>query len=116
MEATRQNIESLIQEVMEDNFCDTPEEINEGECFEFAKAFASMFGGVIYDGLDDEWGSEQFEGFETQVVPVNILPNDTTYKQPIVHCWVKLDGLYYDSETPEGVEDWTQLPVFLRYT
>lgn len=31
------------------------------------------------------------------------------------HIWTWLDGRHYDSEVPEGVEDWTLLPFFQRH-
>ena len=30
------------------------------------------------------------------------------------HAWVYLDGFHYDSESPQGVEDWIQLKFFRR--
>lgn len=28
------------------------------------------------------------------------------------HCWVKVDGRFYDAETPFGVADWRELLIF----
>jgi len=30
------------------------------------------------------------------------------------HVWVYYQGKYYDSEVPFGVDDWRELPIFLR--
>lgn len=29
------------------------------------------------------------------------------------HTFIEFQGMYYDAECIEGVEDWTQLPIFL---
>ena len=102
MTLTKSTFNKVLQEAKEITFCDTSEEINEGECFEFAKLFVDSFGGVICDGLQ-EMMSEEFDGYETQ--PIN---------PPVYHCCVELDGRFYDSETPYGVNDWTLLPIFGR--
>lgn len=31
------------------------------------------------------------------------------------HCWIEHDGRHYDSETPHGVADWRDLPIFVRW-
>ena len=31
------------------------------------------------------------------------------------HCWIEHDGRHYDSETPQGVADWRDLPIFVRW-
>ena len=30
------------------------------------------------------------------------------------HCWVLVGGKHFDAETPEGVVDWRELPIFKR--
>jgi len=30
------------------------------------------------------------------------------------HCWVFMRGKHFDAETPEGVVDWRELPIFKR--
>ncbi len=31
------------------------------------------------------------------------------------HAWVCYNGRHYDAESPEGVDNWTELPIFKRY-
>ncbi|KKN19841.1 hypothetical protein LCGC14_0941670 [marine sediment metagenome] len=62
----------------------TPGCINWGYCYYWAYVAHKLFGGGLF--TDDEHG----------------------------HAFVKIDGLYYDSETPDGVESWQKLPMLLN--
>jgi hypothetical protein len=68
-------------------------EINEGDCWEFAEDLQRRVGGEVQD-------NETLTGEETDWY----------------HAFLFLDGRYYDSEVPEGVEDWRQLPCCQRCT
>lgn len=80
----------------------TPQQINEGECDVFANTVVDElvasgdFGAVV---VDDDWFT--IEG-ETE---------DPYWR----HAWIYFEGKHYDAEAPEGVEDWMQLPFFLRH-
>jgi hypothetical protein len=69
----------------------TAEEINEGQCEDFAKDLKRQVGGEIQD-------NEMLNRAELDWY----------------HAFLFLDGRYYDSETPNGVEDWRQLPCCQR--
>jgi hypothetical protein len=70
------------------------EEINDGQCWDFAEDLQKLFPeGEVQDnrtltGRDEGWD----------------------------HAFFRLDGRYYDSETPNGVDDWMQLPCCQRCT
>ena len=74
----------------------TPQETNEGNCEWFAEEVCRRIGcypppALLWDTHLDPSG--EFDG---------------------VHCFVAHNGRFYDSERPEGVLDWRQLPCFLR--
>jgi hypothetical protein len=33
----------------------------------------------------------------------------------LVSIWVCYNGRHYDAESPGGVDNWTELPIFKRY-
>ncbi len=35
------------------------------------------------------------------------------YNAPVGHVWVSYKGRHYDAQAPDGVSDWSQLPIFL---
>lgn len=68
-------------------------DINSGLCDTFAMLLQDMMqGGEVYWDID----------------------LDPDFDQG--HCFYFYRDLYYDSECPEGVPDWKQLPYFLRNT
>jgi hypothetical protein len=82
-----------LAELYERRYGFSPEQINEGMCWDFAD--------------DLKW----------------LLPEATKLSNyPAAesgewhHAFILLDGRYYDSETPSGVTDWTQLPCCVRCT
>lgn len=69
----------------------TPQEINNGNCDQFA------------DALAKELGQEANVVYTEDVDPDDELPG---------HCWVEYKGRVYDAETPSGVSSWEELPIF----
>lgn len=63
-----------------------PADINDGLCYYWAYVAYKLFGGSLI--TVDSWGG---------------------------HAFIKVNDLYYDSETPDGVEDWSKLPFFVFY-
>ena len=62
------------------------EEINEGECFDWAT--------IVFDAVEG-----------SKIAGHNI---------GCGHCWVEYRGLCFDAEVPRGVKDWKQLPFWVR--
>lgn len=74
------------------------ERINHGECENFADIICEMF-----PGASSYWGDQLMEDHEEDYY------NDYAY-----HCFIEYEGRYYDSESPEGVDNWRDLQSFLR--
>ena len=72
----------------------SPRQINQGQCDNFASDLQSL---VSDSRL---FCSEQFED-EWPDVPG--------------HCWVEFEGKWFDAETPDGVDEWKDLPIFVRF-
>jgi len=75
-----------------------PYDINCGYCGEFADNVIKRLGGYR-EGLT-ETGYEELTGLEFGDLPE--------------HVWIVCDGFHYDSEEPEGVRKWQDLPIFAR--
>lgn len=75
-----------------------PEDINYGDCEAFAEEIAKLVSGavVLWDHEAAELEKRGVDGFWC------------------VHCFVSYEGKYYDSECHHGVENWQQLPTFVR--
>lgn len=69
----------------------TPLQINNGCCYDFAKKLS----------------------FEVNV-PIQLEYFGNPTSSHVLHVWVSYDGKYYDAETPHGVEERRELPVFVR--
>lgn len=65
--------------------CDTLRSINQGNCFNIARMVEKDVGGVRILQIGDG-----------------------------EHAWIKYNGVHYDAEAPDGVDDWQELPIFLR--
>ena len=69
----------------------TPDQINGGNCDNFAGDVTRLLGEgePIWDDelTGEEWGS---------------------------HCFIKYKNRYYDAECPQGVNNWQDLPLFAR--
>ena len=77
-----------------------PEQINSGDCCDFAEA---LFGKIVSAGL-------------TSVLSID--SNDLIANgegKSYWHVWVYHGGKHYDAETPDGVDDWEALPFFARW-
>lgn len=77
----------------------SPMSINSGWCMDFAEGLCQLF-----PAASDHWGNELMD--ETDDV--------ASYELYGYHCFIYLDGLFYDSETPLGVDNFRDLPCFLR--
>ena len=75
----------------------TPYQINCGMCEDFGSDIID-----ILPECEGYWEDELVEDFD--------------YDKDIggTHYFVCYKGKYYDSECPEGVEDWKQLPAFMN--
>jgi hypothetical protein len=101
-EARRQQIEAAADEVMAELGLDE-EEINDGYCPYFATKLVDRVGGVIVDALADEM-KPILEGYTTQA-PTDLEPE-------LSHCWVYVDGMYFDAEAADGRYEEYNLPIF----
>lgn len=71
----------------------SPREINNGLCADF--------GDLVWNKLGrPDW--------------INFTDNVFEGQEEYRHSWISQDGLHFDAEAPEGVEDWRQLPIFQR--
>ena len=75
-----------------------PRRINGGQCEDFQSDVIALA------GLDPRGSSERC---------TENLPSDLAERLP-GHCWIFADGLHYDAEAPDGVEDPSDLPIFAR--
>jgi len=68
----------------------TPEICNDGFCDIFAEKFKEEYPGA------ELWGTDYGVGYV------------------FGHVWVKYNNKFYDAETPNGVEDWKNLPYIQK--
>lgn len=71
-----------------------PESINYGHCYCFAEDLTKLIPGASWG-----WGHNF----------------DEKYPGSSSHAFARYQDLFYDSEAPKGVPDWTILPFFIRY-
>lgn len=90
----REVILARVEAWIENGF--TAETINEGSCDDFAAEIADRVPGAVAI-----WDFEQ--------------SGDTKTEFHYMHCFVRYQGRFYDSETPSGVDDWLNLPTFQRH-
>lgn len=88
-------IKELAAQMMEECGFETPADINNGDCGEFADLLLRALG-------------------EDSDAKLCIVPLVAIAEALDGHVWVFLDGRHYDSETPDGVEDWRHLPFYQR--
>lgn len=74
----------------------TAESINDGECDTFAREIADIVPGAVAI-----WDFEQ--------------SGKTDDEFHYMHCFVRYQGRFYDSETPSGVDHWMNLPIFQKH-
>lgn len=92
-------IADLIRELVQGYEPNDPEEINGGYCADFSE--------LLVDTLRKRHG----------VVAISVDSGDVAVNLRHgrgEHVWTYFEGRHYDSEAPEGVEDWLELPFFKR--
>jgi hypothetical protein len=94
-QTVQQHIARLIQEHRNYGKGKTPWQINNGYCQEFADELVHRLRAGQVLEIDPDW-----------------FYSDPTSAPS--HAFVKYGGKYYDSETPLGVEDPLNLPIFKR--
>ncbi len=89
-------------------------EICSGSCPEFAKRLIDAAGrGQIVSNLSDEMIGE-IEGYNV-IEPEAYIPAPSRSNFfATSHCWVKIDGRYYDAFNPEGVDDESDLQFIIE--
>lgn len=75
---------------------ETPYQINSGQCEQFA---SELLFRLADKGIKGELWEANPEG----------KPN-----YPPTHAWVKVNGIFYDAEAPQGVPSWRALPIMLQ--
>lgn len=88
-------VESLVV-----RYASSPEDINCGDCESFACD--------LVEALDDR-------GVCAVVAASNDLLKVEDDELRDIHWWAYCHGRHYDSERPRGVEDWLDLPIFVRW-
>jgi hypothetical protein len=73
--------------------------INCGECKEFALDVVEALGGDT-DQLGAYWHDDMPDCTEVEAYT-------------FAHCFIRYAGRFYDSECPEGVDSWRELPYFI---
>lgn len=73
-----------------DSWEETPKEINTGLCADFASAL---------------WEQDR---------TLNITSDEDQDGLEYTHTFIEHQGRFYDAETPDGVDDWRQLPIYAR--
>ena len=128
-------INQLIVEYY-DEFQTTPYQINDGLCIEFAADVIDKMSGykdnlfelsddMIFAHTDPDFAKENWTGglIETEYGVWSKIMLDMYGYPPIPleevthsgsHIWVYYNGKHYDAEAPEGVNNWTDLPIFKK--
>lgn len=85
-----------------------PYEVCQGSCPEFAKALVSKCGGQIVSNLSEDMTSS-LDGYEVVEPEAHIQKPSRRNMWATSHCWVKIEGRYYDAFNTEGVDDESEL-------
>lgn len=96
------NVSKLIEQLLETylkNGFKNAADINCGYCQDFAEELVGIINAVC---------DPKIEGY------ANAFWDSDYCHCESVHCFVEFDGLFYDSETPEGVEHPSDLPIYQR--
>lgn len=103
------NISSIRQEVLrlrrvyKESCGLSKRDINNGRCDDFANDLLALFP----DG-DTYWGEDYPELFRPHFTPKQM------EEQFWGHCFFGIEGMYFDSECPNGVNNPALLPFFQR--
>ena len=89
------------------------EEICSGSCPKFAKLLVDMCGGQIVSNLADNMRDE-IEGYKV-IEPEIYFGNPNNPFSSTSHCWVKIDGRYYDAFNPDGVQYENELTFYIEH-
>ncbi|MEK6829300.1 MAG: hypothetical protein AABY15_04170 [Nanoarchaeota archaeon] len=133
------NISDIIrekaQEYIEGGTCNASE-INNGLCIEFSEDIINDMGGysdnlfelhtdMFFDDNSEQsefWDGEKIKTdygvWSLQMLNQHGLPNGVDLKNVTHlphHAWIYYSGKHYDAESPDGVDNWTELPIFKRY-
>ena len=84
------DVSTIIKDLLKNSSCSI-EEINNGQCEDFMMNLISEL---------PEDAIERTIPFDSE------LPG---------HYWVEFRGKHYDAETPDGVNDWRELPIFEKF-
>ena len=85
------NIQAAIEEAIRETG-ERPMEINNGNCDSFTLRVIELMGGYSNDLTD---GATDIDS------------------HLLGHYWIEYRGRYYDSECPQGVDNWRDLPLFI---
>ena len=96
----------------------SPYEINNGDCEEFAMEVLNDLGGYsnntfefTTENFSDEWRVIQ-PGFKSDF---GNLPKSINKEIDLPgHVWIFHKGKHYDAEVPDGVNNFFNLPIFMR--
>lgn len=93
-----QAVEQAAEEAMR-AFWVSREELNNGWCFAVANRVCQLVKGAKI----------------RQSREANVrLREKVCMSNPVGHYWVEYRGRHYDSDAPQGVEGWWELPIFRR--
>lgn len=101
---TPEKIEATIKQLVKE-FGQDPQSINSGDCDRFAEELVARlkYGHAMETVGADEDDYDDPEDFDEDMADV---PN---------HAFVQIGNRYYDAETPQGVTNWWELPVYKRF-
>jgi hypothetical protein len=89
------------------------EEICNGSCPKFAKLLGDAVGrGEIVGNLASNM-KDEIEGYEV-IEPEIYFGNPNDWRSSTSHCWVKIDGRFYDAFNPEGVDSEDELQFYIE--
>lgn len=124
-------IRELRDEYIQNGRAKTYEEINCGECVDFADDIEAKFiestslsnDHFILEREDsDGWNGDEHDKWDEKWLaeyqshpPAGITVSDLTDKIKGYHCWSYSEGKHYDAECPEGVVNFLELPFFKRH-
>jgi hypothetical protein len=111
-------------EYINSNYASSYRSINNGLCSAFAEEIVSLINddNVINISMDwffedEEFNSNELDKWDQKVLKEWGIPYNEKLDNIIFgyHVWVTDGERHYDSECPEGVENFLELPFFRRY-